>query len=67
MQVALPLVPATQPIADSLPLEWWQMRRAATLLQHHQQIWLADLWLCGQGLYLEINMPFGQLQVCLWH
>jgi len=56
MQVALPLVPATQPLADCLPLEWWQMPRAATLLQHYQRNRLADLWLCEKGLCLENNM-----------
>jgi len=30
----------------------------ATLLQHYQQNWLADLWLCEKGLCLENNMPF---------
>jgi len=58
MQVALLLVPATQPLADCLPLEWWLLPRADTLLQHYQQNWLADLWLCEKGLCLKNNMHF---------
>jgi len=66
MQVALPMVPATQPFAVYLPLELWQMPRAATLLQHHQQKWLAGMWLC-KGLCLRAHDNESILQHAFRH